>query len=539
MVEQFEHAHARRERWLWALAVALVAFVPRIGRAWESREDILVRSTWDDTYYYFAIARNIMRGNGASFDGENITNGFHPLWLALITPFWAFGGDTPIHLVLTLGALFGAITAAVIFLWLKSVTGNTSAALLGAAFFALHPEAVSDSVNGLESSLAVMMLALSLLALNRLECGGSSARVQGAAMIFGEVLGLLLLSRTDMIFVAGAMLAFFVLRAGRSGILRPAAAGSVATLCVLPWLMWSYVATGSIVQISGRAGGVVLRQGYEKEHGSGLEPRLRHGADLAWNIFKSDLPHSYFIRSDHPAWPALVGGAFIVVFIGWTATRARGTYRDGALALAVVIFGLLATLAYHGGVRFFMRSWYFTPMALAGALALGLVVDAAARFVDERMPRLSLVRRADIRSALYVGATAILLVAYQPNEPMGWTGEHPHELNTYAGARWLAQNTPMDTRAGGFNSGVVGYFSERTVVNLDGVVNEKAYNALKMCRVTEYVRDERLDYVVDFGEIMFARCGPPVVTYDLVATLGNPNVAYGAVSVLAVHPAPP
>ena len=152
-------AFDQRTLWFGAAGIFLMAAIPRVARAWESIPDLLLRSTWDDTFYYFGIARNIMDGNGASFDGENVTNGFHPLWLAVITPFWAFGGDTPIHLALTLGALFGAATAALVFLTLMRATGSLAAAFVGGAFFALHPAIISDSVNGMESSVTVFMLA--------------------------------------------------------------------------------------------------------------------------------------------------------------------------------------------------------------------------------------------------------------------------------------------------------------------------------------------------------------------------------------------
>ena len=41
--------------------------------------------TFDDAYYYFAIARHLAEGHGSSFDGINLTNGYHPLWLAVCT----------------------------------------------------------------------------------------------------------------------------------------------------------------------------------------------------------------------------------------------------------------------------------------------------------------------------------------------------------------------------------------------------------------------------------------------------------------------
>ncbi len=39
----------------------------------------------DDFYYYAVIARNIVRTGISSFDGATITNGYHPLWMGIVT----------------------------------------------------------------------------------------------------------------------------------------------------------------------------------------------------------------------------------------------------------------------------------------------------------------------------------------------------------------------------------------------------------------------------------------------------------------------
>ena len=47
---------------------------------------------WDDAFYYFQIAYHMAEGRFSTFDGGlSRTNGYHPLWLFLLTPFyWLF-----------------------------------------------------------------------------------------------------------------------------------------------------------------------------------------------------------------------------------------------------------------------------------------------------------------------------------------------------------------------------------------------------------------------------------------------------------------
>ena len=524
---------------LWSVAVYLVAFIPRILRAWESREDVLLRSTPDDAYYYFAIARNIIQGNGASFDGEHVTNGFHPLWQALITPLWVFGGDTPIHLALSIGAIFGGITAVLVFLFLYRATQSLLPALLGAGFFALHPQSITDSVNGLESAVSVMLLAALLFALTWIDLSDNSPRsVSSIDVGFGVLCGLLLLARTDMVFVVGVVLLYVLVRMGRSRIWRPVAMGATALVLMVPWFAWSLIATGSVLQISGRAGGVYFRDAYIAEHGDALSTKISHGFEVVRVIFREDLPQSYFVPATFPEWATFAVALAGAMLILTAALRNRGPYADAVVALAVIGVGFALSLVFHGGVRWFTRTWYYTPAALLGASMLGLAAHGLITLVRDAFPAISSTLHRRVAWAAYGAIAVLMLWAYEPYSPTNWAREDEGSLLMHDAGQWLAANTPKDARAGSFNAGIIGYFSERTVVNLDGVVNEGAYHAIAQCRMTEYVREERLDYVVDFSQALWlASCGPKVVEYEHVATLDEHPSVFGVIDVAKVVPA--
>ena len=55
----------------------------------------------DDAFYYFQIARNLAEGKFSTFDGGiTRTNGYHPLWLFLITPFyWVFDKEAALFAI--------------------------------------------------------------------------------------------------------------------------------------------------------------------------------------------------------------------------------------------------------------------------------------------------------------------------------------------------------------------------------------------------------------------------------------------------------
>ena len=115
----------------------------------------------DDSFYYFQIAFNLAEGKFSTFDGGiTRTNGYHPLWLFLITPFyWVFDKET---------ALF-AIKAFKIMLVAGSVALVTAAARLARMpwylMFAALPILYQRHalISGMEAAAALFMLGLFIL----------------------------------------------------------------------------------------------------------------------------------------------------------------------------------------------------------------------------------------------------------------------------------------------------------------------------------------------------------------------------------------
>jgi hypothetical protein len=69
-------------------------------------------------------------------------------------------------------------------------------------------------------------------------------------------------------------------------------------------------------------------------------------------------------------------------------------------------------------------------------------------------------------------------------------------------ALWLKEHTPKDARIGMFQSGTSSYLSERTVINLDGVVNGEALSAMLGKRMLSYIASEGISYIADWDELI-------------------------------------
>jgi hypothetical protein len=64
---------------------------------------------------------------------------------------------------------------------------------------------------------------------------------------------------------------------------------------------------------------------------------------------------------------------------------------------------------------------------------------------------------------------------------------------------WINANLPPNARIGAWNAGLLGYFSDRTVVNLDGLANDRDYLSYleSGTPIEGYLRKEGISYIVD------------------------------------------
>jgi hypothetical protein len=523
---------------LLALAVLLTgALALRLWTALSDLDNLLLHATSDDAYYYFQIARNLATGHGASFDAETLTNGFHPLWLLIASGVQALVRDPlqALHATLVLGACLGTATVGLVYAIIRRLSGREGPALAAAAFYGLHPYVAVESVNGLETALAVFGVALTSWVFLGIATKQGPARLADGLRL-GLAAGLMMLARSDSVFVWVPILLYLAARARDArGLLVPLAAGAVSAAVVAPWLVWSLVRFGTVLQISALAIPEPLRQHYLVQHGDSLLAVLQRSSDVTRQAFLHRLVHAYFVPLRLPAWPVwlAVTGALAAMLLAPPQPERRNARRRLAL-LFVPGAGILLTLLYHSAVRWWLREWYFAPAGWLAALLLGLAVAHARELLD----RVPAARRGAAVAALYTAVALSLAALLGPHQQASWRAPSPHRVQQLEAARWLEQHTAPEARVGSFNAGILGYFSGRRVVNLDGAVNADAYHARRRGRLMDYVLAKQLEYLVDWrGTLPQLRCYESrVARCQRVAVVGGPlpNFAGSPIVVLRV-----
>lgn len=165
----------------------------------------------DDAFYYYKVAQNVLSGHGFSFDGINLTNGFHPLWMVIcLGVFWLsrFHLLLPLRVLIVISGVLNGLTGVVLLRLLQKFLPLV-AAILGACVWILLPSIYNNyTAHGLESALSAFFVAVLLLKSADLLTGPAEKRAR-KLITLGFIAALTILSRLDTLFVV-AMVGFFV-----------------------------------------------------------------------------------------------------------------------------------------------------------------------------------------------------------------------------------------------------------------------------------------------------------------------------------------
>ncbi|MCZ2127234.1 MAG: hypothetical protein LC099_05600 [Anaerolineales bacterium] len=172
--------------------------------------------TRDDAYYYFKVAQNISAGYGSTFDQINFSNGYHPLWLLICIPIFAFAKYDlilPLRILLVVIAAIQAATSALIYRLLKAHLSH-AVAVAATAFWSFNIY-VNLTVYrmGLETPIAAFFIVLILYALSKFE---SRWRVKSLPLKqiawLSALAALVMFSRLDLVFFAVLLGAWIIFR---------------------------------------------------------------------------------------------------------------------------------------------------------------------------------------------------------------------------------------------------------------------------------------------------------------------------------------
>lgn len=473
------------------------------------------RTIIDDGYYYLGYARSIATGQGATFDGLIETNGVQPLWALVLTLFAFVSSDREVLLYLSLvvAAAFALGSVYNINRILRTAINDSARWIMLILYtaFVMNPQL---SLTGMETSLNLFVLTFTLALIWKLPPSPRPAHL----LMVGLWIGLVCLARIDNLIITPLLALLALCRTGLYTQRRIAAGIRMTIMLALPalfifgvYLVFNQMMFDRWLPISGEVKSAWLEAVLAEEGGRFSTQYLRQTTAGAFQHYLL-IANNYLLLvlatySDVTLLVrlgiVLVLAAFVLL-LALRILRRRAVIRLPAVSIRWmdVLLGslLLSGLFLHTWIIFFQLgpvhatslNWYYAPEYIALTLILAYVLDAVIRWQP-------LSQRAF--QGIVFGLIILMVIGTSTYMLALWQKPLVRPLNTiYEMALWSNDNLPESAIGGAFNAGVMGYFTNMRIINLDGLMNNA--EVLQVARqertIWSYVQSQPIDYIMDY-----------------------------------------
>ncbi len=461
------------------ITIALIAFLLRLAFALWLRDGYrIVQFLTDDPFYYFQLSSNFIRGYGPSLDGEHLTNGFHPLWMLLISPLFllkSIDPDIPVKLTLILSAILSLGAAFFIYLATDKFADSKWLAVFAFFIYLFTERSFLFDMYGEPSPLSNLLLAVGVYLLARIAVSGKLSLP--GAVVFGAIGGLAVLARTDnMLFFALFYLLTLIWMEGKDRFGRLLLAIAVSCIVVAPWLLWSFLTFGTVVQTSADACSILFRANILQSAESGLDV-----VRLAF-VQVTDLGHTKMLFAYFPLFHGLliVIGTLAAAFVN-NGDKAK---KRGALLTLAATGVVFLVYLLHTAYGFYLRPWHVASFAVFTTLVVSFSLYS-------NIPKRAL-------NGVLLAVAAFYLIVFGLYIPYRLTHPpNPEFVEPLKGAEYV--NAHPEYKFAAYDSGILAYYTDGAVLSIDGNVNPDAYRAVKEKRLYEYMKEENVDYLIGYG----------------------------------------
>jgi hypothetical protein len=427
----------------------------------------------DDTFIHLRYAQHLARGEGLVFNpGERIYGCTSPLWVSLLADGMALGFDGLLVAKL-LGAL-ATLSSVVLFLQLmRRNLRNPTLRALATVTWAGHAWMLRWSVSGMETALGVVLVLAGFVAFTEGEQWGARPVRTGALWALAA------LCRPEAVFLLALWGIFLIADTENRQGLRRLVFGSLPPLVIYGgWLLFSRLYFGTFwpQTLSAKAAGSYLE-------GFPLANLVRQLEIIASTdgVFAAILVAS-LVAGGRRMWPERWIAQRMLPWVWLVAVPALYVAR-GVPVISRYLLPLMPILAWLAW-RAAERWWRFEP-------------------ADARLRR---------RAAL-LGAIVAVVVLGQ-NLAVYATDVLPHVRSFSAGmraslvpwGRWFRAHSAAGATIATPDIGAIGYFSDRRVLDLAGLVTPEMVPLLeretpeRAIADLEFASFSRPEFVVDRGD---------------------------------------
>ncbi len=480
--------------------LAIVQFLIQVSLLTKGMEYAAVSLIIDDTYYYLQTAWNAKTLGFVTFDGLHTTNGVQLLWFVVIFLLATLTKSKAVLLFTTLAVSFLLNGLCyLIILKIGAVLKQPVLALFMASLWALQSLPFRIYSMGMENSLHALVfwcvIWQSVEFLIRVQ-NNEKPDFWGLTV----VLILFVWTRLDSALISAVLFTFcvgmlaytyrhnlrlFLQRHGKviAGSSSLAGFGLIAQLTAFRLMGGSFLPVSALVKTGGGGRGLSIE-----------------AVDKFVEVFLLGLPS--ILQGRFPTPVLILLGMFSILLVIRTHMANPNRPKELVAFLSLWSCLLFGELLYHiyiavSGVQYMLYfAWYRSPSFIFWIMTASLIALFAIEQLQRVRPSSASLKWAPVGVSLLGVTLAIYLFARSINFSSTLYAAR------YNAALWIAENSPADTIFAAWNTGQLGYFSNRTFINLDGVINNVDYYERVLrgpVSLTDYLSENKVDFIVDYA----------------------------------------
>ena len=452
----------------------------------------------DDAYIHLNYIKNLAETGALSFNpGELSTGTSSPLWVALIAPFYKLGFD-PYWTVITLSFGLLALVAHFTGLITRITTERLNFSnriqlwcpLVASLLIILNGNLMWLSLSGMETMLFIMIGLLALLANSK----------WGFRYRTGAICALLTLTHPSGISLPITLIVINTILGSKSGSIK----GLITYILVLsPYLLFTFLVNGNIFPTTGKAKTLTYVN-------SGLD--IKEALEFTWAFveYQKFLPHhailpvaistlsiAYLIRkisSNNNAaitthiWPNAIKYIRIRPSgIGNAFTDSRALLTKHLLIISLLSWGIVHFAMYASTFRILLHHTRYLAIEYVVWAVVGSILIA---FLHNLKPR-----------GIFSIPAAVIALTLATVSLFTWgtiylnNTKHVQEVYIRMSDA-ISDHTPEGSRIAAFDIGVIGFLTDREIIDLGGVTSSDAHACLKARSCGQFLKRSKADYVV-------------------------------------------
>lgn len=423
----------------------------------------------DDTFYYVQLAKNYVTTGNWSFDGQALATGFHPLYAYFLVFLYTLSPTLSWSSMYLIVGLCAATCIALAAYW----TLKSSYLLFGSQGFlwSIIPfftfSVLTQSNMMMESWLVIFMLALGFYRfISTRKC---TKKEQAILMTLG-LLGSM--SRSDFGLFPGLLFVVCLFS---------------SKLCqneeIKRSFSWLFGAILGIIILSGHtyyiSGHLTQASAETKLYWSSL---LGHDIQVPWRFLKSIVIPQGKIFDPSFRFKIIFTLITLVGIYFWRKSPPKHTLSCAiALTACLTVLGYTIIYRYNcAALQIWYTANYVTPLCIIFS-AFGALLGS----IPLLKKMTTLIAVAMLSVYLNTALKTLLDTLWIHQAGMMYAGLSLKEMK-------------IKNKIGAWNSGIISYFSELPVINLDGLVNDDILPYVQQNNLLAYIQKHHIAYVADY-----------------------------------------